>query len=132
MQQAMTSQANSPNAFCVQPVIINLSLAKCIHEFDFAASDPDNLLQGLQPFILNLGNAEQRARTLENAQQFDELEAGNVGLNLQDLRALKANEHKHIPLTFMELDVTLGSFGDLLAVLLGTNHTLYTSFLLFW
>ena len=132
MQQAMTSRANSPNAFCVQPVVVNLGLAKCIYEFDFAASDPDNLSQGLQPFILNLGNAEQRARTLENAQQFDELEGGTVGLNLQDLRALKANEHKHIPLTFMELDVTLGSFGDLLEVLLGTNHTLYTSFLLFW
>mmetsp|Transcript_28896 Transcript_28896/g.41399 ORF Transcript_28896/g.41399 Transcript_28896/m.41399 type:complete len:346 (-) Transcript_28896:976-2013(-) len=117
-------------AFCVQPIIVNLNLAKGLQEFEFVASDPDILNQGLQPFILNLGNAEHRAKTLEIVQQFDELEGGKLGLNLQE--TLKSADVKHVPLTFMELDTTLASFGDLLAVCLGTNHVLYTAYRTFW
>jgi len=132
LQQAFTAQANNPTAFCVQPIVVNLNLAKCLQDFDFVASDPDILNQGLQPFILNLGNAEHRAKTLETVQQFDELEGGKLGLNLQDLQTLKSAEVKHVPLTFMELDTTLASFGDLLAVCLGTNHVLYIAYRTFW
>ena len=132
LQQAFTAQANVATAFYVQPLIVNLNLAKCIQEFEFVASDPDILSQGLQPFILNLGNAEQRAQTLATVQQFDALEGGKLGLTLQDLQTLKATEVKHVPLTFMELDTTLATFGDLLAVSLGTNHILFTAYPTFW
>ena len=60
---------------------------------------------------MNLGNAEHRAKTLETVQQFDELEGGKLGLTLQDLQTLKSADVKHVPLTFMELDTTLASFG---------------------
>jgi hypothetical protein len=132
LQQAFTAQANVATAFCCQPIVVNLNLAKCILEFEFAASDPDILTQGLQPFILNLGNAEHRAKTLENVQQFDELEGGKLGLTLQDLLALKAADVKHVPVTFMELDTTLASFGDLLVVTLGAQHALLTAYRQFW
>ena len=132
LQQAFTAQANVATAFCCQPTVVNLNLAKCILEFEFAASDPDILTQGLQPFILNLGNAEHRAKTLENVQQFDELEGGKLGLTLQDLLALKAADVQHVPVTFMELDTTLASFGDLLVVTLGAQHVLLTAYRQFW
>ena len=132
LQQAFTAQANDASAFCFQPIVVNLNLAKCILEFEFAASDPDILNQGLHPFILNLGNAEHRAKTIENVQQFDELEGGKLGLTLQDLQTLKAAEVKHIPVTFMELDTTLASFGDLLVVTLGPQHVLLRAYRTFW
>jgi hypothetical protein len=107
-------------------------LAKCIQKFEFVASDPDILSQGLQPFILDLGDAEQPAQTLATVQQIDALEGGKLGLTLQYLQTLKAIEVKHVPLTFMELDTTLATFGDLLAVSLGTNHVLFTTYRTFW
>ena len=86
----------------------------------------------MQPFILNLGNAEQRAKTLETVQQIDELKGGKLGLTLQDLQTLKATEVKHVPSTFMELNNTLATFGDLLAVSLGTIHVLFPASRTFW
>ena len=46
LQQAFTAQANEATAFCMQPIIVNLNLAKCLQEFDFVASDPDIMSQG--------------------------------------------------------------------------------------
>ena len=132
LQHAFTAQANVANAFCCQPIVVNLNLAKCIQDFEFVASDPDILNQGLQPFILNLGNAEHRAKTLQNVQQFDELESGKLGLTLQDLQTLKAAEVSHVPLSFMELDTTLASFGDLLTVTLGNTHPILVAYRTFW
>ena len=53
------------------------------------------------------------------------MEGGKIGVTLQDLKDLSATEIKHAPLTFMETEQTLGSFGDLLAVTLGVNHVLF-------
>ena len=132
IQQALSVYCNSAAAFCMQPLVVNLTIAKCIQEFDFVALDPDILSLGLQPFILNIGNAEQRAKTLEIATQFDALEGSKIGVTLQDLKDLSATEVKHVPLTFMETEQTLGSFGDLLAVTLGVNHVLFVAYSAFW
>ena len=132
IQQALSTHCNSVTAFSTQPLIVNLGLAKCIQEFDFVALDPDILTLGLQPFMLNLGNSEQRAKSLEIAKQYDALEGGAIRVSLHDLKDLTANEIKHVPVSFMETDLTLGGFGDLLAVTLGSTHVLYTAFQSFW
>ena len=38
LQQAFTAQANHPTALCVQPLVVNLNLAKCLQDFDFVYS----------------------------------------------------------------------------------------------
>lgn len=87
------------------------------------ALDPDILTLGLQPFMLNLGNAEQRAKSLEIAKQYDALEGGAIDVSLHDLKDLIANEIKHVPVSFME---------TVLAVTLGSTHVLYMAFQSFW
>ena len=75
-----------PNSVSDEPPIITLSLAKIIIKIDFAPEDQDNLSQGLQPFAINNGNAEQRSASLLNANRFDLLKACSVGLQLCDLK----------------------------------------------
>jgi len=72
------------------------SLAKLLVDFDFVLEDQDDLSWGFQPFIINNGNAEQCSANLKNAQQFDQLDWGSVGLQLHDLEQLLAKEVKHI------------------------------------
>ena len=101
-------------------------------KFDFSCKDQDDLSWGMQPFIINNGNAEQRNASLINEMKFDMLELGSIGLQLQDLETLLAKEVKHVPVTNMELNITLATFGDLLAVVLGPNHQVSAAYQLFW
>jgi len=105
---------------------------KMIVEFDFAPEDQEDLSQGMQPFIINNRNADQRNASLINAMKFDMLESSSIGLQLQDLETLLAKEVKHVPVTNMELNITLATFGDLLAVVLGPNHQVSAAYQLFW
>ena len=58
----------------------------------------------------------------------DWLEAGSMGLQLWDLEALLAKEVKHVPVSYLELDVMLTMFEDLLNMILGTHHTISEEF----
>jgi len=53
-----------PNSYEDQAAIVRQSLAKMVIEFDFAPEDQDDLGRGLQPFIINNGNAEQWSASL--------------------------------------------------------------------
>jgi len=52
------------------------------------------------------------------------VEAGAVGVSLADLQELRAKEVQHIPMNFLELEMTLGLFGNLMDVVLGPDHPL--------
>jgi hypothetical protein len=132
IQSFMTERSNGENAFCTQPLIVNLAIAKCIQDFDYVPGHPDSIGQGLHPFVINNGNMEARERSLRNAQRFDTIEGSSLGLMLQDLDTLLANEVRHIPITFTETEATLGMFGDLLAVVFTPSHALNKAFSAFW
>jgi len=132
IQSFMTERSNKDDAFCSQPLIVNVAMAKCIQEFDYLPGHPDTITQGLHPFVINNGNMEAREHSLKNAQRYDAIENSSLGLMLQDLDTLLANEIGHIPISYTETEATLGMFGDLLAVVFLPTHTLNKAFAAFW
>ena len=92
IQSFMTERSNHDDAFCSQPLIVNLTMAKCIQEFDCLPGHPDTISQGLHPFVINYGNMEAREHSLKNAQRYDAIENSALGIMLQDLDSLLANE----------------------------------------
>jgi len=132
IQNLLRTRVTHPNSYGDEPPIVTPSLAKMIIEFDFAPEDQDDLSQGLQPFAINNDNAEQRSASLLNANKFNLLEAGLVGLQLHDLEMLLAKAVRHIPVTYMKMETTLKMFGDLVNVMLGATHPILEEFLHFW
>jgi len=52
----------------------------------------------------------------------------NVSCTLSDSETLVAKEVKSVPVTYWELEIMLGMFGNLLIVLLGTTHTVVIAY----
>ena len=59
IQNMLRAHITHPNSYGDQPPIVTPSMAKMMIKFNFASEDQDNLSRGLQPFIINNGNAEQ-------------------------------------------------------------------------
>jgi hypothetical protein len=79
-----------------------------------------------------INSAEAGRANLELARQYGLLQEGATGVTLSDLQALEAKEVKSIPLTYFDLEKTLGMFGNLLQVVLGSDHPLTTNYRAFW
>jgi hypothetical protein len=56
----------------------------------------------------------------------------DYGLSYSDLSSLKIPELRAHPVTFFELEKSLGLFGNLIQVVLGHNHPITTQFRIFW
>jgi hypothetical protein len=56
----------------------------------------------------------------------------NVSCTLSDSETLVAKEVKSVPVTYWELEIMLGMFGNLLIVLLGTTHTVVVAYKEMW
>jgi len=87
---------------------------------------------GLHPFIITDGNSEHRHTNLEVARLYSYLNSGDASISLADLEALQAKEVRSVPLTYWELEKHLGSFGNLLGVVLGMAHPLSQAYATMW
>jgi hypothetical protein len=121
----------------VVPIILNtpiitIHLVQDLQNFIFVSETLDDIKTGLQPFIVVDGSVEHRLANLELSRTYGMLSAGGNSLLLADLEALKAKEVQSIPLTYFELERTLGMFGNLLGAVLGSTHVLFTAYRAFW
>lgn len=87
---------------------------------------------GLHPFVVTDGATEHRQANLELSRLYGFLNSSETGIMLADLEVLKAKEVRSVPLTYWELEKTLGMFGNLLGVVLGTQHTLTRTYQDLW
>jgi hypothetical protein len=60
------------------------------------------------------------------------LASGEHLLMLADLESLQAKEVQSLPLSYFELERNLGMFGNLLGMVLGSQHILTTRYREFW
>jgi succinyl-CoA synthetase beta subunit len=86
----------------------------------------DDVKSGLQPFIVVDGSAEQRQANLEVSHLYGLLNSGEQSMMLADLELLKSKEIQAVPLNYFELERNIGMFGNLLGVVLGSQHVLTT------
>jgi hypothetical protein len=132
LRDALDAFARSAEAYSAATPIVTTRLTQDILAFNFVGQSADDLKGGLHPFIISEGNAEHRQTNLEVARLYGLLTAGDATCSLADLEALSAKEVKSVPVTYWELESSLGMFGNLIAVVLGTAHPLTAAFRQMW
>jgi hypothetical protein len=132
LRDALDAFARSPDAYSSSVPIVTARLTQDMLNFNFVGQSADDLKGGLHPFIIADGNAEHRQNNLEVARLYGLLTAGDATCSLADLEALSSKEVKSIPLTYWELDATIGMFGNLIGVILGVRHPLSAAFRQMW
>jgi hypothetical protein len=60
------------------------------------------------------------------------LQQGDTSISLADLESLQSKELQSVPLTYWELEKSLGAFGNLVAVVLGPAHPLCLAYKEMW
>jgi hypothetical protein len=132
LKELLDASARQPNTFPTMMPVIMPKLLQDLRNFTFLVDSPDDLKTGLQPFIIADGSEEHCRANLELARQYGLVQEGATGVTLSDLQALEAKEVKSIPLTYFDLEKTLGMFGNLLQVVLGGDHPLTINYRAFW
>jgi hypothetical protein len=124
--------ARSQEAYSTSVPIVTARLTQDLLNFNFVGQSADDLKGGLHPFIISDGNAEHRQNNVEVARLYGLLTAGDVTCSLADLEALSAKEVKSIPVTYWELESTIGMFGNLISIILGVHHPLCVAYRQMW
>ena len=132
MQDQAEEHTRSADRYVPHAAVISVQLGQDLVNFKFAGTNPDNINCGLQPFAVAFESDSQREATLETAKTYSLLAEGSVGVDLADLEALKAKDIRNLPTTFFMLELCLGSFGNLLNMVLGVEHKLTTAYKAFW
>jgi len=132
LRDALDAFARSPEAYSSSVPIVSARLTQDMLAFNFVGHSADDVKGGLHPFIITDGNSEHRQNNIEVARLYGLITMGDVSCSLSDLEALSAKEVRSVPLTYWELEVTLGMFGNLIGVILGTAHPLVAAYREMW
>ena len=132
LSDQLGAYARGPEAFSATVPVVNVRLVQDLLSFTFVGDTLDDIKTGIQPFVIADGSAEHRHANLEISRLYGLLNSGEQALMLADLEALKAKEVHSIPLTYFELERNLGMFGNLLGVVLGSQHSLTSAYRAFW
>ena len=132
LQDRARDFALSNHAYIVQPTVISSQLCQDIASLTFHSTSPENVKTGLSPFAVAYESDDQREAMIANAKTYMHLNEGTMGMSLQDWESLKAKDVKHVPTTFFALETCLGSYGNLLGMLLGPQHEVCRAYKTFW
>lgn len=109
-----------------QPVA-TITLADAVTNLEFASHFVDNLHQGWQPFATIYLDGKTMA-DLKEVNDVHETLASGATSNLRDVLDLKKAAKLSLPTNEKQTRKTLEGFGVLLAVLLGTNSTIFRAY----
>ncbi len=117
-----------PESFYHLAPVVLAKLVQDLLSFMFTGDSQDHLKVGIQPFAVADGSEEFRRANPELARTYGFLQDSNHGVMYSNLMALEAKEVKLVPLTYFELEKSLGMFGNLMGVTLGATHPLVTAY----
>ena len=100
--------------------------------FTFIGDTTDTLKCGLHPFTIAYESDHHHEAMIANATAYSMISESTLGISLQDLEVLKSKDVKHIPLTYFMMESCLGSFRNLLNVMLGMDHEVTIAYQSFW
>jgi hypothetical protein len=132
LQDTLAAFARSNAAYLATSPVVTAKLVKDLLNFQFVGDSADDIKAGLHPFVISDGNTEHRQSNLEVACLYGLQTSGDTNCSLADLEALKDKEKRLVPLTYWELEKTLGMFGNLISVVLGLQHPLTTAYQATW
>jgi hypothetical protein len=132
LRELLDNYSRSAESFYYLAPVVSAKLVQDLLSFTFMGDSQDDLKTGLQPFMVADGSEEYHRANLELARTYGFLHDSDHGLMYADLQALEAKEVHSVPLSYFELEKSLGMFGNLLGVTLGSNHTLTAAYRQFW
>ncbi len=132
IRDALETFAASDDSFTEKAPIISNKLKDDLLTFTWHGTSRDDFETGLSPFAIMDGNDVNQAQNLKLAKTYGLLTSSEIHFNYADLQLLEEEELRSLPLTYFELKRTLGMFGNLLAVILGSGHPLMDAYDQFW
>jgi len=133
IRDALDAFSRTPQAYTTAAPVPTPKLVSDLTTITFAADHPDDLKTGIQPFVVMDGSEEYRHAAQDLARNYTLLSEQNLSLQFSDLTQLKLpKDLRAHPITYFELEKSLGLFGNLLHVILGATHPLSTHYKLFW
>jgi hypothetical protein len=132
LQDTLAAFARSNAAYLATSPVVTAKLVQDLLNFQFVGDSANDIKAGLHPFVISDGNTEYRQSNLEVARLYGLLTSGDTNCSLADLEALKDKEKRSVPLTYWELEKTLGMFSNLISVVLGLRHPLSTAYQAMW
>lgn len=124
--------ARSPQAFSPTVPVVSTKLVQDLLSFTFIGDSAADIKTGFHPFMIMDGNTEHRQIKCNVAKLYGYLQSGETLMLLADLEALQAEEACSVPVTYWELEKMLGTFGNLMGVVLGLQHPLSTAYKAMW
>jgi len=132
LRDALEAYARSTQALSASVPVVSAKLVQDLLNFNFVGDSADDIKLGFHPFIITDGNAEHRQINREVARLYGYLQTGDTSVSLTDLENLQVKEIRSVPLSYWELEKTLGSFGNLMGVVLGPQHPLHVAYTAMW
>jgi hypothetical protein len=127
-KEMLQAYSRGPDAFSSSTPDILAKLVWEMLNFTFVSETMDDVKSGLQPFIVAVGTSEQRQANLQVSCLYGLLNYGEHFVMLADLELLKSKEIQAVPLNYFKLEQNIGMFGNLLGVVLGSQHVMTTKY----
>ena len=134
IQSAIDEYARSPAAATAVTLVVNKDLVESIVNFRFWSGDIDRLDEGIHPFRTVYTSTAKSSQDQSHLQTYDLLSTDG-SLRSADIHLFRHVLKSNWPTDFIQLDVSLKLFSNLLHVLWKPSHPLnvaYDSFLKIW
>ena len=119
IQSAIDEYARSPAAATAVRLVENKDLVESIVNFRFWSGDIDHLDEGIHPFRTIYTCTAKSSQDQSHLQTYDLLTATDGSLRSADIHLFHHILKSNWPSDFLQLDVSLKLFSNLLHVLLG-------------
>jgi len=119
LQDLLDTYTRGPEDVYFVAPITSHKLVRDLLSFTFIGTSTEDWKTGIQPFVIADGSDEHHHSNLELARTYGMLASSEHSILYTDLQALEAKEVRSVPLTYFELEETLGMFGNFLGVVLG-------------
>ena len=134
LQAALDNHARSSTAATNAKLTVSKELLSTVVNLTFWSGDYDMLEEGLHPFRTVYVSTAKQAQDQAHLQTYDAL-ARDGTLRLEDVQLFQLVLKSHWPTDYMQLDISLRLYHNLLSVLLPVSHPIfiaYDGFLTAW
>ena len=120
LQQLVSNRANEPDS-ARSPIVVSPALFERVSQFRLGSVDPDDILEGITPFLICPQHYHRAAGTRLECSTYGLITSGSGAAAMSDIREL-TDAKVLSPRDSLELSCFVGGYSCLLDVLIGQDH----------
>jgi hypothetical protein len=120
LQQLLNNHTKAPSSTKVAP-IITLALYKCLSKSQFGKCNADDLIAGLSPFLIIIGEEENAQKAEQQMLQYSMLHSGHLAPTMNQLTSLVVWAPS-MPSSTLSMLMTLQGFATLFNIVHGVEY----------